>query len=1404
MPFKKKKVTIADTSGESQEMDNLPSTSSTNPRQRVGIGRSASMVPSQMSTGEELSPPWRRSSDADIVKMLTPKHSFIADISTPSFELNKDTHYYDERDYQLHRRENLHHHTAFGHHHRSTGKFPSRGESKASYLGETPSRKSLEDREPSARSLDSALQREEPVDVTDAVDGSKPMVRLESNTLYLYQSTDLPVDESTSSAMPLNPIYYDIDSIKTDTEDTEASSRQSNKFTLGGEPLDVETVYERDSDEEGWLPKVDKDSFVLRVDSDESEPEVVDKHTVHDKIIEEEEEEEEGEGERKKEPVPEMDKQKTTTVDIGDSQDEEQDEVPELGKIEKKSSPAKQKQKRKHHHRHRHRHHKHRYEQTPRIQVPEGVPEELRDEEMLIANQSAYILEDIQGHRLEDQPGVRRHLIRRVSSVMHPGRHAKHYQREEKPEPKKTSGLKLKKKFDHRPHEVFVELDELYTNTEGKMAWKEKARWIKFEEDVEEGADRWGKPHVASLSFHSLLELRKGMELGTLLLDLDQRDISGIAHQITEQMIIEDQIGEESRGDVLRALLMQHRHMNESQGILRSLSASSLPSMKVHQSDSRKALEKNFSMGVLRNNRAGSDAKIDIEGKVINHGDLTSPLLGASATPGRSSSNNNLEAATSQSNVPAHMVKPSNPNKHIPVKGIMRQIPQGAEATTVLVGTVDFLEAPCMAFARLAQGAMLDNFTEVPIPVRFIFVLLGPSDSAMDYTEIGRSISTLMADERFHKQAYEADCRDDLLDAINEFLDDSMVLPPGDWNRDTLLPIARMHKKKMKWKQMMRQKEEDESRESDSPSSERAAKSVDKIDPLKRTGCLFGGLVNDIKRRYPKYLSDFKDALSMQCLAALVFIYFAALSPAITFGGLLGEKTDRWMGVSEMIVGTAFCGVLFALLSGQPLLIIGATGPVLIFEEAVYVFCRDSDLEYLPFRAWVGIWVLVVTIFVVAFEGSTLVRFFTRFTEEIFTALVSLIFIYEVFKKLHKVYMRHPLLDDYCFEELLEDDYNSTNFSSLQYSLMSNNESSNYSIPTTMSSELDEDLRPKNEPNTALLSTILTFGTFFIAYFLRKFRNGRFFSNKVRKTLGDFGILIAIVIMASFDVAVKNVYTQKLEIPDGFTPTAPDKRGWFISPLGLQTPIPVWAVFGAAIPAILVFILLYMETLITELIVNKKVNNLKKGAGFHLDMFLIGILVCVSSLFGLPWACAATVRSVSHTASLTVMSKTHAPGEKPKIEGVIEQRVTALVVNMLIGISLAMQSVLRQIPIAVLFGVFLYMGVTAMSGIQFFERLQMLLMPAKHFPDTRFVRKVKKYRIHLFTVLQFGCLALLWVVKSTVAALAFPFVLILMVPIRFHVIGRIFTSKELEELDNDEAGDDDEGWDEYTIAPLPI
>ena len=89
-----------------------------------------------------------------------------------------------------------------------------------------------------------------------------------------------------------------------------------------------------------------------------------------------------------------------------------------------------------------------------------------------------------------------------------------------------------------------------------------------------------------------------------------------------------------------------------------------------------------------------------------------------------------------------------------------------------------------------------------------------------------------------------------------------------------------------------------------------------------------------------RYWSDYKDALSLQCIAAFTFLYFACLTPLITFGGLLGEATENRLGTMESLCSGFLCGIVFGLFAGQPMTILGSTGPVLVFENVLYDFCK--------------------------------------------------------------------------------------------------------------------------------------------------------------------------------------------------------------------------------------------------------------------------------------------------------------------------------------------------------------------------------------------------------------------------------------------------------------------------------
>lgn len=65
----------------------------------------------------------------------------------------------------------------------------------------------------------------------------------------------------------------------------------------------------------------------------------------------------------------------------------------------------------------------------------------------------------------------------------------------------------------------------------------------------------------------------------------------------------------------------------------------------------------------------------------------------------------------------------------------------------------------------------------------------------------------------------------------------------------------------------------------------------------------------------------------------------------------------------------------------------------------------------------------------------------------------------------------------------------------------------------------------------------------------------------------------------------------------------------------------------------------------------------QKGAGYHLDLFWVAILMVICSFMGLPWYVAATVISIAHIDSLKMETQTSAPGEQPKFLGV--RRVNA-------------------------------------------------------------------------------------------------------------------------------------------------
>ncbi|XP_035889892.1 band 3 anion transport protein isoform X1 [Phyllostomus discolor] len=865
-------------------------------------------------------------------------------------------------------------------------------------------------------------------------------------------------------------------------------------------------------------------------------------------------------------------------------------------------------------------------------------------------------------------------------------------------------------------HEVYVELHELVMDEKNQeLRWMEAARWVRLEENLG-GDGAWGRPHLSYLTFWSLLELQRAFAKGTVLLDLPETSLAGVANQLLDGFIYEEQIRPQDRDELLRVLLLKHSHAGDLEAL------------------------------------GGVKPTV-----LTRSGDPSEPLL-----PQQPSLETQLFCEQGERGTEGR--SPS---------GILEKIPPDSEATLVLVGRAAFLERPVLGFVRLREPTELEDAVELPVPVRFLLVLLGPEAPHTDYSQLGRAAATLMSERVFRMDAYLAKGRGELVRSLEGFLDCSLVLPPSDApSEQALLSLVPVQRELLRRRYLPSPAKPDPGFYKGLDLNGGPGVPGGPDDPLQRTGIFFGGLVRDIKRRYPRYLSDITDALSPQVLAAVIFIYFAALSPSVTFGGLLGDKTQNQMGVSELLISTAAQGILFALLAAQPLLVVGFSGPLLVFEEAFFLFCDSNGLEYLVGRVWIGFWLILFVVLVVAFEASFLVRFISRYTQEIFSFLISLIFIYETFVKLVKIFQDHPLQKNYI--------HNVTIGSKPQAAL----------------------------PNTALLSLVLMAGTFFFAMTLRKFKNSSYFPGKLRRVIGDFGVPISILIMVIVDYFIKDTYTQKLNVPSGLKVSNSSARGWVIHPLGLYSEFPIWMMFASALPALLVFILIFLESQITTLIISKPERKLIKGSGFHLDLLLVMSMGGVAAIFGMPWLSATTVRSVTHANALTVMGKASTPGAASQIQEVKEQRISGLLVSVLVGLSILMGPILSLIPVAVLFGIFLYMGVTSLSGIQLFDRILLLFKPPKYHPDVPYVKRVKTWRMHLFTFIQIICLVVLWMVKSFQStSLALPFILILTVPLRRFLLPLIFRNLELQCLDADDAKpsfDEEEGRDEYDEVPMPV
>jgi len=487
-------------------------------------------------------------------------------------------------------------------------------------------------------------------------------------------------------------------------------------------------------------------------------------------------------------------------------------------------------------------------------------------------------------------------------------------------------------------------------------------------------------------------------------------------------------------------------------------------------------------------------------------------------------------------------------------------------------------------------------------------------------------------------------------------------------------------------------------------------------------------MMKDIERRSKCYVSDWTDGFKnlKKVIPAVLFLYFACLSPAISFGTIASQITNDSIGVVEFLLSAGASGMVYSVICGQPMAFIAPTGLTLAFISGLFRLCTLKGLPFFPVYAWVGLWTSGFFTLLGLGGSSQLIRYCTRFTDEVFNALLSITFIYEAVNSIRRNFLQAD--------------------------------------PTNLTT-----------PFVALAMALTTYRATEKA---AAFESSKFLNQRIRRFVKNFGPVIIFCAMSGINTfpsfAKFNVPT--LTVPNHFQLAG--GRNFFIA----INSIPNKVKLLCSLPAMLLSSLFFMDQNISVRVVNNPDNKLKKGPAYNLDMVALGLITGALSVVGLPWMCGATVQSMNHVKALTD-SVYNPETEEIEIVDVTETRLTGFLVHALIAGSLLLLPVVSLIPIPVVSGIFLFLGRKLMKGNSFFQRIRDTFVEKKRLLEDNPIRMLGRKRTCLFTGIQLLCLMGLWGFKENPStAIFFPSAIGMLMVTRTLLLPKIFNEEELVEL----------------------
>uniref|UniRef100_H2YQ29 Bicarbonate transporter-like transmembrane domain-containing protein n=1 Tax=Ciona savignyi TaxID=51511 RepID=H2YQ29_CIOSA len=494
------------------------------------------------------------------------------------------------------------------------------------------------------------------------------------------------------------------------------------------------------------------------------------------------------------------------------------------------------------------------------------------------------------------------------------------------------------------------------------------------------------------------------------------------------------------------------------------------------------------------------------------------------------------------------------------------------------------------------------------------------------------------------------------------------------------------------------------------------------------------GIYDDIKRRLPHYWSDYKD------------------------------------DVQSCIVSQTLGGLIFAFMSGQPMLILVTTAPLALYVKVIKIVSTEFDLDFKAMYAMTGIWNGIFLLLQSVTNASMLMKYSTR--HEIFGFFIALAFSADAIKATISNFQMNYNFDGCqktvgALTSVLNGTMNATGMNGTAATPIS-------SYPLNCVSKFFC-CRPEN----SILFLFLMCGTLWLGITLLRFDESQFLSATKREILTDYALPLSVIVFSFFGSYVFRQIPRKYVV-------CIQGEIFALAPFNTLPPL---AHVGAMGLGLCLSCLFFVDQNVSAALVNSPQNKLVKGPAYHWDLMLVGIINTFLSIFNLPWVHAALPHSPMHVKALADVEQhvTNVGTVHDEIVNVRETRLTGILSHVLIGLSLLFVNVLQYVPIPVLQGLFLYLGLSSFSGNQLFDRMMLIFTEGSSYPPNHYVRKVPQRTLHMFTlcqVAQLGVVAIFGFVDLYYLKMIFPVVILLLLPIRYDIMPKIIEKKYLAVLDS--------------------